>query len=101
MAKKGKVENNNKRIRLVARYIELRRELRSKVKNLRLPIEERELAKKRLAALPRNSAETRVRNRCLLTGRPRGVLSKFKLSRIKFRELALIGQIPGVTKSSW
>ncbi len=101
MAKKGKIENNNKRIRLVARYIELRRELRAKVKNLRLPIEERELAKKKLAALPRNSAETRVRNRCLLTGRPRGVISKFKLSRIKFRELALKGQIPGVTKSSW
>ncbi len=101
MAKKGKIENNNKRIKLVDRYIELRRELRAKVKNLRLPIEERELAKKRLAALPRNSAETRVRNRCLLTGRPRGVLSKFKLSRIKFRELALKGQIPGVTKSSW
>jgi small subunit ribosomal protein S14 len=101
MAKKGKVENNNKRISLVARYIELRRELRAKVKNLKLPQEEREAAMKKLASLPRNSAEIRVRNRCLITGRPRGVLSKFKLSRIKFRELALKGQIPGVTKSSW
>ena len=101
MAKKGKVETHNNRIKWVARYIELRRELRAKVKNLRFPVEERELAKKRLAALPRKSAETRVRNRCPLTGRPRGVFSKFNLSRIKFRELALKGEIPGITKSSW
>ncbi len=101
MAKKGKIETNNKRIALVARYVELRRELRAKVKNLKLPLEEREAAMKRLASLPRNSAENRVRNRCLLTGRPRGVISKFKLSRISFRTLALKGQIPGVTKSSW
>ena len=101
MATKAKINHNNKRIKLVAHYRSLRAELRAKVKNTRLSQEERDAAQKKLAKLPRNSAEVRVRNRCEMTGRPRAFLRKFKLCRIKFRELALKGEIPGVTKSSW
>lgn len=101
MATLAKINHNNKRIEMSGRYRALRKELRDKVKNLKLSDEERFAAQKKLQKLPRNSAEVRVRNRCELTGRPRGVLSKFKLSRMKFRELALTGMIPGVTKSSW
>lgn len=101
MARKAKIESNKKRIALSAKYGALRKELREKVKNENLSEEERFEAMIRLQKLPRNSAEIRVRNRCELTGRPRAVYRKFKLSRIAFRELALRGMIPGVTKSSW
>jgi len=101
MATKSKINHNNKRIKMVEQYRALRAELRAKVKNTKLSGEEREAAQKKLAKLPRNSAEVRVRNRCEMTGRPRAYLRKFKLCRIKFRELALKGEIPGVTKSSW
>lgn len=101
MASKGKIESNNRKIALVEKYRDARNELRKKSKDMKLPASEREEARRKLAALPRNSSETRVRNRCEITGRPRGYLKKFKLCRIKFRELALKGQIPGVTKSSW
>lgn len=101
MATKSKINHNNKRKALVARYGKLRAELRAKIKDTKLSFEERDEARKKLAKLPRNSAENRVRNRCEMTGRPRAYLRKFGLCRIKFRELALTGQLPGVTKSSW
>ncbi|OIQ15757.1 MAG: 30S ribosomal protein S14 [Bacteriovorax sp. MedPE-SWde] len=101
MARKAKIESNKKRIKLSEKYGPLRKELREKVKNTNLPEEERFQAMVKLQQLPKNSAKVRVRNRCELTGRSRGVYSKFKLSRIAFRELALRGMIPGVTKSSW
>lgn len=101
MATKGKVNSNENRRKLIERHRAQRAELRAKSKNMRLTEEERVAARAKLAALPRNSAEVRYRNRCQVSGRPRGVLSKFQLSRIKFREYALAGQIPGVIKSSW
>jgi small subunit ribosomal protein S14 len=101
MAKLGKINHNNKRIKLVEKYAERRTALRKEAKNMRLSFEVRAEARRQLGRLPRNSAAVRVRNRCLLTGRPRGVLSYFKVSRIKFRELAHRGELPGVVKSSW
>jgi small subunit ribosomal protein S14 len=101
MAKLSKINHNEKRKALVDRYRALRIELRAKSKNMKLTEEERTAARKKLQSLPRNSAEVRVRNRCALTGRPRGYLAKFQMCRIKFREYALAGMIPGVTKSSW
>jgi small subunit ribosomal protein S14 len=101
MATLAKINSNNKRIKMVEQHKSLRAELRAKGKDLSVSDDEREAARRKLAKLPRNSCGTRVRNRCALTGRPRGYLRKFKLCRIKFRELALTGMIPGVTKSSW
>lgn len=101
MARKAKIESNKKRQKLSAKYGALRAELRAACKNEKLSEEERFEAMIKLQQLPRNSAEIRVRKRCELTGRPRAVYRKFKLSRIAFRELALRGMIPGVTKSSW
>ncbi|MFS0907195.1 30S ribosomal protein S14 [Priestia aryabhattai] len=89
MAKKSKVVKEKKRQELVKKYAELRRELREKGDY------------EALRKLPRDSTPTRLHNRCELTGRPRGYLRKFKMSRIAFRELAHKGQIPGVKKSSW
>lgn len=101
MATKGKINHNNLRIELVERHRAKRAELRAQAKDLKLSLEEREEARKKLVKLPRNSSEIRVRNRCSVTGRPRGYLRKFGLCRIKFREFALAGLLPGVTKSSW
>ena len=101
MAKKGKVNHNNKRKELVDRYRTKRAELRAKSKDPKASDEDRVAARIKLSKLPRNSSEIRVRNRCALTGRPRGYVGKFGLSRMKFRELALAGLLPGVTKSSW
>jgi small subunit ribosomal protein S14 len=101
MARKAKIESNKKRQKLAEKFGPLRAELRAKVKNETLSDEERFEAMIKLQSLPRNSAAIRVRNRCELTGRPRAFYRKFKLSRIAFRELALRGMIPGVTKSSW
>jgi small subunit ribosomal protein S14 len=101
MATLAKINHNKKRADMVAKYRSVRAQLRAKTKDMNLSDEERAEARKKLQKLPRNSAEVRVRNRCELTGRPRGYLRKFQLCRIKFRELALTGQIPGVTKSSW
>ncbi len=89
MAKKSKVVREKQRQATVAKYAELRRELKGKGDY------------EALQKLPRNASPTRLKNRCELTGRPRGYLRKFKVSRIVFRELAHQGQIPGVTKSSW
>lgn len=89
MAKKSKVVKEKKRQEIVAKYADLRRELKAKGDY------------EALQKLPRDSSPTRLKSRCELTGRPRGYLRKFKLSRIAFRELAHKGQIPGVTKASW
>ncbi|MEK3990291.1 MULTISPECIES: 30S ribosomal protein S14 [Robertmurraya] len=89
MAKKSKVAKELKRQKLVEQYAEKRRELKEKGDY------------EALSKLPRDSAPSRLHNRCLVTGRPRGYLRKFKMSRIAFRELAHKGQIPGVKKSSW
>lgn len=101
MAKVSAVERNKKRKRLVEKYTAKRARLKAIACDLSLPPEERFLARLKLAKLPRNSSPVRVRNRCDLTGRPRGFYRKFRLSRIALRELAGSGQIPGMVKSSW
>ncbi len=101
MAKNSAIERNLKRIRMVERYAAKRARLKELARNTELPIEERIAAQIKLSEMPRNSAQIRVRNRCELTGRPRGYYRKFKMSRIALRELANQGQLPGVTKSSW
>jgi small subunit ribosomal protein S14 len=101
MAKKSAIEKNNRRKRLVARYAEKRARLKALADDATLPQEDRFAARLKLAKLPRNSSAVRVRNRCLLTGRPRGNYRKLKMSRIALRELASTGQIPGMVKSSW
>ena len=101
MAKKSSIERNLKRERLVKKYANKRAKLKAMTKDESLSLEERFQAQLKLAELPRNSAEIRIRLRCGLTGRPRGNYRKFKLSRIALRDLASMGQIPGVVKSSW
>jgi small subunit ribosomal protein S14 len=101
MAKKSSVEKNKRRERLVKQYAAKRAKLKAIADNKQLPMEERFAARLKLAELPRNSAPSRVRLRCELTGRPRGNYRKFKLSRIALRDLASTGQIPGMVKSSW
>ncbi len=101
MAKKSSVLRNQKRIKLVARHLELRKELKEKVRSPKTSDEDRYLAQIKLQQLPKNSAPSRVRSRCQFTGRPRGVFKRFALSRITFREFAHRGVIPGVRKASW
>ncbi len=101
MAKKCMIEKEGKRRRMEKQYAKRRAALKAKISDKETPMEERFEAVMTLAKLPRNSAKIRQRNRCALTGRPRSNYRKFKLSRIKFRELASAGQIPGVIKSSW
>ncbi|MCH7889326.1 MAG: 30S ribosomal protein S14 [Proteobacteria bacterium] len=101
MAKKSAIEKNKRRQRLVRKYAEKRKQLLAVANDDSLPQEERFAARLKLAALPRNSAQVRVRNRCEITGRPRGYYRKFRMSRIALRELALVGQIPGMGKASW
>lgn len=101
MAKKSSVEKNKNRMKLAARYAAKRERLKELACDKSLPMEERFAANLKLAEMPRNGAKIRVRNRCELTGRPRGVYRKFKLSRIALRDLGTAGQIPGIVKSSW
>ena len=101
MAKVSSIEKNKRRQRLVAKFAAKRAALRAMANDQSLPQEERFAARLKLAELPRNSAPVRVRNRCGLTGRPRGYYRKFNLSRIALRELASAGNVPGVVKSSW
>ncbi len=101
MAKKSSVEKQKRREKLVKLKWEKRQALRQKVYNMNLNEEEREAARIALNKMPRDSSIIRLRNRCQMTGRPRGYMRKFKLSRLTFRELASAGMIPGVTKSSW
>jgi small subunit ribosomal protein S14 len=101
MAKTGSIERNLKRQRMSKQYAARRAKLKAMALDEALPLEDRFDARIKLAQLPRNSAPSRIRNRCELTGRPRGFYRKLKLSRIALRELASSGQIPGMTKSSW
>lgn len=101
MAKKSSIEKNNLRAKLARQKAPTRARLKALARDRDAAPEERFEAQLKLAELPRNSSATRVRNRCELTGRPRGVYRKFKLSRIAVRELASSGQIPGMLKSSW
>ncbi|MBU1325248.1 MAG: 30S ribosomal protein S14 [Alphaproteobacteria bacterium] len=101
MAKKSAVNRNNAVKALVAKYAAKRAALKAIANDESLPLEERFDARLKLAALPRNSAPTRIRNRCEVTGRPRAYYRKLKMSRIALRELGNKGQIPGLTKSSW
>jgi small subunit ribosomal protein S14 len=101
MAKTSAVEKNNKRKRLVAKFSARRASLKAMANDSSLPQEEQFLARLKLSELPRDSVPSRVRNRCEVTGRPRGYYRKFRMSRIGLRQLGSAGYIPGVVKSSW
>lgn len=101
MAKKSSVEKQKRRERMVKLKWDKRKELKAKSLDINASEEERQEARVALNKMPRDSSPIRLRNRCSLTGRPRGFLRKFRLSRLTFRELASMGMIPGVTKSSW
>ena len=101
MAKKSSIEKNQRRAKLARQKAPTRERLKTLARDRDAPPEERFAAQLKLSELPRNSAPTRIRNRCQLTGRPRAVYRKFKMSRIALRALASAGQIPGVLKSSW
>ena len=101
MAKKSKIVREQKLIRNVQKFASLRYDLKNIIKSPNSSLEEKEAAVAKLDKLPKSSSRIRIRNRCFKTGRPRGVISRFKLSRLSFREMALNGEIPGVTKASW
>ena len=101
MAKQSSIQKNLKRKLMVKQYKLRRLDLKNKIKNKDLNLEERIKLQSKLNDLPRDSSRIRVRNRCELTGRSRGVYRKFSLSRIKLRELSMSGALPGVVKSSW
>ncbi len=101
MAKKSSIARNLKRQRLVAKYAAKKAELKKILKDPKTSDEEFFEAQRKLCKIPRNASKIRIRNRCSITGRPRAYIRKFGLSRITFRELALDGKLPGVTKSSW
>ncbi|MFL2500692.1 MAG: 30S ribosomal protein S14 [Candidatus Neomarinimicrobiota bacterium] len=101
MAKKSKVVRENHLMKKVEKYYMLRKELRSLIKNPKTPEDEKMKAIEKLQKLPRSSNSIRLTNRCAVSGRPKGYMRKFGLSRITFRELALKGELPGVTKASW
>jgi len=101
MAKKSSLERNQKRQKLVAKYASEKAELKKVIKDPKTTDEEFFVAQRKLDKLPRNASKIRIRNRCSITGRARGFIRKFGVSRITFRELALDGKLPGVTKSSW
>lgn len=101
MAKKSMVERDLKRRKLADKYAAKRARLKELIKDQSKPAEERFMAALQLAELPRNSSKTRIRNRCLVTGRPRGFYRKLKMSRIALRQLGSEGKVPGLVKSSW
>ena len=101
MAKTCMIEREVKRRETVAKFAVKRAALEAKATDLTLSNEERFAARQKLQALPRNSSPVRLRNRCALTGRPRGVFSKFGIGRSKLRDLMMRGEVPGVTKASW
>lgn len=101
MAKVSVIERNVKRVLLVNKFAAKRAELKAILRNPESTDEQFYAAQRKLAKLPRNSSPTRLKNRCAISGRPRAFLRKFGLSRITFRELAINGKIPGVTKASW
>ena len=101
MAKKSAVEKNNKRMRIVERRGARREALKVTIKDKSVSMEERFQAVMKLSKEPRNSSKIRIRNRCEVSGRPRGYDRKLRMSRIALRDLASMGQVPGVVKSSW
>ncbi|MGN6683211.1 MAG: 30S ribosomal protein S14 [Devosia sp.] len=101
MAKTSSIEKNNRRKKLSQQYAGKRAKLKDIAMNQAISMEERFAAQLKLAALPRNSSPGRVRNRCEVSGRPRGYYRKLKLSRIALRQLGNFGQVPGMVKSSW
>ena len=101
MAKLSSINKNNRRIKLSKKYFDKRKRLKKIIMDKKLPLEERFKAQQKLSKLPRNSAKTRVVNRCQISGRPHGVYRKLKISRIALRKLTLEGKIPGMVKSSW
>ena len=101
MAKMSAINKNNRRIKLSIKYFNKRKALKKIIMNKNLSLEERFKAQQKLSKLPRNSAKSRVMNRCQITGRPHGVYRKLKISRIALRQLGLQGKIPGMIKSSW
>jgi small subunit ribosomal protein S14 len=101
MAKKSSIEKNNRRKKMAKKYSGRRKRLKAIAHDKALPMEERFAATLKLAELPRNSSVNRVRNRCEITGRPRGYYRKHRVSRIALRELGSKGLIPGLVKSSW
>ncbi|MET0155998.1 MAG: 30S ribosomal protein S14 [Rickettsiales bacterium] len=101
MAKKSMIARDIKRSRLHKKFLTKAEELKKILKDENVPIAEKFLAQLKLSKIPKDASKTRQRNRCLLTGRPRGFYRKFKLSRIALRELAAFGKIPGIKKSSW
>ncbi|PKO83094.1 MAG: 30S ribosomal protein S14 [Betaproteobacteria bacterium HGW-Betaproteobacteria-11] len=101
MAKLSLINREKKRAKAVAKYAKRRVELLAVINNLELSDEQRNEARMSFQALPRNSSPSRQRNRCALTGRPRGVFRKFGLCRNKLREMAMRGEVPGMIKASW
>lgn len=101
MAKQSSIQKNKRREKLVNRYAAKRTELKAIARDSSRQPEERFAARMKLAKLPRNSSRTRLRNRCEVTGRPRGYYRKFRMSRLALRELGSNGLIPGLVKSSW
>jgi small subunit ribosomal protein S14 len=101
MAKLALINRQYKRVKLVAKYAKRREALVAIIENSKVSDEDRYAARLKLQMLPRNANPTRLRNRCALTGRPRGVFSKFGLGRNKLREYAMRGEIPGIVKASW
>ena len=101
MAKTSSIEKNNKRKQMVKQVAAKRARLKAIAKDQKLNLEERFAAQLKLAELPRNSSPVRVRNRCEVSGRPRGYYRKLRMSRIALRELGNLGQVPGLVKSSW
>ena len=101
MAKLSSINKNNNRIKLSEKFYKKRLKLKKIIMDKKLPLEERFKAQQKLSKLPRNSAKSRIMNRCQITGRPHGVYRKLKISRIALRQMASSGKIPGMTKSSW
>jgi len=101
MAKRSSIERNLKRVKMVSRFKNKREKLKKVVMNKLLPLNERFQASLQLSKIPRNSAKSRIKNRCEITGRSRSYYRKLRMSRIALRKLASSGQIPGMTKASW
>jgi small subunit ribosomal protein S14 len=101
MSKLALINRQQKRVKLVAKYAKKRAALEAIIDNARISDDDRYAARIKLQTLPRNANPTRLRNRCAITGRPRGVFRKFGLGRNKLREYAMRGEIPGIVKASW
>jgi small subunit ribosomal protein S14 len=101
VAKTSMVERERRRAKIVKKYAAQRAQLKETIRNPRTSPEAREAAQAKLQAMPRDASPARLRNRCAITGRPRGVYRKFGLSRVKIREVAFRGEIPGLSKASW